>query len=76
MIFYPKTETELYNICKKAHTIKVILHDKTVIEGTVYGFTWAVNNEPEIADIDIKLANGQLAGAFLDEIESIEVVEG
>nr|WP_315442393.1 hypothetical protein [uncultured Treponema sp.] len=76
MIFYPKTELELYDICEKAHAIKVILHDKTVIEGTVYGFTSAVNNEPEIAEIDIKLKNGQLTGAFQDEIESIEVVEG
>ena len=76
MIFYPKTELELYDICEKAYAIKVILHDKTVIEGTVYGFTSAVNNEPEIAEIDIRLANGQLGGAFLDEIESIEVLEG
>ena len=76
MIFYPKTELELYDIYEKAHTIKVILHDKTVIEGTVYGFTSAVNNEPEIAQIDIELENGQLTGAFQDEIESIEIVEG
>ncbi|MGP1432619.1 hypothetical protein [Treponema sp.] len=76
MIFYPKTELELYDICEKAHTIKVILHDKTVIEGTVYGFTSAVNNEPEIAEIDIELENGHLTGAFQDEIESIEVLEG
>ncbi|MGP1575950.1 MAG: hypothetical protein ACTTH7_00400 [Treponema sp.] len=75
MIFYPKTEIELYNICEKAHVIKVTSHDKTIIEGSVYGFTWAVNNEPEIAEIDIRLADGKLTGAFLDEIESIEVLE-
>ncbi len=76
MIFYPKTETELYNICKKAHTIKVFLHDKTVIEGTVYGFTWAVNNEPEIADIEtlqifriIRELTPEIIRVFVERIE-------
>lgn len=75
MIFYPKTELEFYDICEKAHTVKIILQDKTVIEGKVYGFTWAVNNDPEIAEVDIRLDNGNLSGAMLDEIASIEVLE-
>jgi len=56
--------------------IKVKLYDGQIITGFCRGFTSAVNNEPEIAEIDIELENGQLTGAFQDEIESIEIVEG
>ena len=56
--------------------IKVTLLDGQIIIGFCRGFTQAIDNEPEIAEIDIELENGQLAGAFLDEIESIEVLEG
>ena len=56
--------------------IKVTLLDGQIIIGFCRGFTQAIDNEPEIAEIDIELENGHLTGAFLDEIESIEVIEG
>lgn len=56
--------------------IKVTLLDGQIIIGFCRGFTQAIDNEPEIAEIDIELENGHLTGAFQDEIESIEVVEG
>lgn len=56
--------------------IKVTLLDGQIIIGFCRGFTQAIDNEPEIAEIDIELENGHLTGAFQDEIESIEVIEG
>lgn len=56
--------------------IKVTLLDGQIIIGFCRGFTQAIDNEPEIAEIDIELENGHLTGAFQDEIESIEVLEG
>ena len=55
--------------------IKVTLLDGQIIIGFCRGFTQAIDNEPEIAEIDIELENGQLTGAFQDEIESIAVIE-
>jgi len=52
------------------------LKNGNVIKGYPVVFTQAIDNEPEIAEIDIELENGHLTGAFQDEIESIEVVEG
>ena len=56
--------------------IKVTLLDGQIIIGFCRGFTQAIDNEPEIAEIDIELENGHLTGAFQDEIESIEILEG
>ena len=56
--------------------IKVTLLDGQIIIGFCRGFTQAIDNEPEIAEIDIELENGHLTGAFQDEIERIEVLEG
>ena len=67
--------TELDMAKAGGKNIKVKLYDGQIITGFCKGFTSAVNNEPEIAEIDIELENGQLAGAFLDEIESIEIIE-
>ncbi|MEL3907580.1 MAG: hypothetical protein P1P64_01020 [Treponemataceae bacterium] len=75
MIYTPKTELELYEIYEKANKIKIIRNDKTEVTGRVYGFTQSVDNDPEIAEIDIDLEDGTLSGAFLDEIESIEILE-
>ncbi len=55
--------------------VKATLLNGQIITGFCRGFTQAIDNEPEIAEIDIELENGQLTGAFQDEIESIEVLE-
>jgi len=68
------TELEMAKAAGK--NIKVALLDGQIIIGFCRGFTQAIDNEPEIAEIDIELENGQLTGAFQDEIESIEVLEG
>lgn len=71
------TEIDLARIAEanRNKKIKINLLDKSVIIGKVYGFTQAIDNEPEIAEIDIWLDSETLSGAMLDEIESIEVLE-
>lgn len=72
------TEMELWNKYKqlKGTCTHIKLKNGNVIKGYPVVFTQAIDNEPEIAEIDIELENGQLTGAFQDEIESIEIVEG
>lgn len=69
------TELELYEICEKSKRVRIHLTEGETVEGKVYGFTQAVDNDPEIPEIDIRLDDGSLSGAMLDEIESIEVLE-
>ena len=71
------TEMELWNKYKqvKGTYTQIKLKNGDLIKGYPVVFTKAIDNEPEIAEIDIELENGQLTGAFQDEIESIEVLE-
>ena len=70
------TEMELWNKYKqlKGTCTHIKLKNGNVIKGYPVVFTQAIDNEPEIAEIELE--NGQLIGAFQDEIESIEIVEG
>lgn len=74
MIFTPKTELELYSIYERAKKIKVCTKENEIIIGSVQGFTSAINNEPSIPEIDIKLENGNFSGIYLDEINTIELL--
>lgn len=55
--------------------IKAVCVDGIVVEGFYRGYTSALNNEPEIPQIDIQNSlNGGLVGLLETEIESIEVI--
>ncbi|MEL3905562.1 MAG: hypothetical protein P1P65_00830 [Treponema sp.] len=69
------TELELYEIYEKAKKARIYLTSGEAVEGKVYGFTQAIDNDPEIASIALEDENGQLHGYCQDEIDSIEVME-
>lgn len=56
--------------------IKVTTNNKNVYIGNVVGFTQALDNEPEIDEIDIKNESDNiLYGLLENEIISIEIIE-
>lgn len=74
------TEQELAGIYKKAFHKNIKVKDITgkVFEGVCSGFTWAVDNDPEIASImldPVKDKKSMYYDIFATEIESIEVME-
>lgn len=71
------TENELAEICKKCinKKIKIIFNNNNIATGRFFDFTWAADNDPEIASIAIEDKTGQLHGYLQTEIESIEVLE-
>lgn len=71
------TEKELVEISKNCinKNIKITCNNGNVVYGVFFDFTWAADNDPEIASIAIEDENGQLHGYCQDEIESIEVLE-
>lgn len=56
--------------------IKIITTDKQEFIGKAIGFTQALDNEPEIASIDIRNEeDNRVYELYENEIKSIEVVE-
>lgn len=56
--------------------IKVTTNNENVYIGNVVGFTQALDNEPEIDEIDIKNESDNiLYGLLENEIISIEIIE-
>ena len=53
--------------------LKLVGNDGEVFEGPYSGFTQALDNEPEIASIEIKM-NGHILSLDENEIRSIEVI--
>jgi hypothetical protein len=53
---------------------KIICNDGQIVTGNYAGFTQALDNEPEIAQIDVYNKNGTLIGVYENEIKSIEVI--
>ena len=73
------TEMELWNKYKqlKGTCTHIKLKNGNVIKGYPVVFTQAIDNEPEIACIDMRLSpDNKWEEYFQDEIESIEIVEG
>ncbi len=55
--------------------LRISFTDGMVLTGTFYGFTCALDNDPEIASIDfIRNDNGALTEALENEITKIEVL--
>ena len=69
------TEREQYNCLGK--TVKVTCVDNMIIEGLAELFTKAIDNEPEIASIDIKQENNDTSYVVLyaNEIKKIEYID-
>lgn len=56
--------------------LKVICNENITIEGNYYGFTSALDNEPEEAEITVvNSVNNGLVGILESEIQSIEVIK-
>lgn len=56
--------------------LRVVCEDKITIEGEYRGYTSALNNEPEIAQLDIYSEQvNTLYGLLETEIVSIEVIK-
>ncbi len=56
--------------------IKIICQDNQIIEGNYRGYTSALDNEPEIDQIDLWVPDrGQLIGILSTEILSLERIE-
>lgn len=53
-------------------TLRVKCTDDTLVECKYYGFTQALDNEPEIAQLDILSTDGKVYGLYETEIISIE----
>ena len=55
--------------------LKITCLDNQVCKGTYYGYTSALDNEPEIAEIEIRdLETGSIICILENEIKSIEVI--
>ena len=54
--------------------MRVTCLDGKIIEGQYLGFTSALDNEPEIAHIDISGGEDWSYGLYENEIEKIEVI--
>lgn len=55
--------------------LKITCTDKQILTGNYFGYTQALDNEPEIAQIEIIYdKNGGLVGLLETGIESIEVI--
>lgn len=67
--------TELEMAKSAGKNINIKLKTGKIVSGFCRGFTQAIDNEPEIAEIDIEDEKGQLHGYLQTEIESIEVLE-
>ncbi|WP_323393172.1 hypothetical protein [Anaerotignum propionicum] len=48
--------------------------DNQVLTGNFYGYTRALDNEPEQAEVDIMSDAGVVIGVLESEIKSIEVI--
>ncbi|PIE97463.1 MAG: hypothetical protein CR988_07825 [Treponema sp.] len=71
------TEIELwekYKKCKGLYT-QIKLKDGTVKKGYPVIFTKAIDNTPEVSEIDIEDENGNLSAWYLEEIDSIEILK-
>lgn len=64
------TEKELWGYFGKRVRIKCITGE--IIEGTVKGFTSAIDNDPEIASIEIPYSDNGSYEIMANEIASIE----
>lgn len=53
--------------------MKVTLIDKTVLEGTYDAYIKALDNDPEIASIDLRIGDS-IYGLYETEIEKIELI--
>lgn len=71
------TELELWNAYKKIECrySQIKLNNGKVVQGYPVIFTKAIDNDPEVAEIDIEDKTGQLHGYLQTEIEAIEVLE-
>lgn len=58
----------------KETRLKIICMDNQVITGNYYGYTQALDNEPEEAEVDIMSDAGAVIGVLESEIKSIEVI--
>ncbi|MEL3907578.1 MAG: hypothetical protein P1P64_01010 [Treponemataceae bacterium] len=67
--------TELEMAESAGNNIKVKLKTNKIIKGFCRGFTQAIDNDPEIAEIYVKDKTGRTHGFFQTEIESIEILE-
>lgn len=52
----------------------IACNDGQVIEGNYYSYVSALDNEPEEAEVDITVKNGDVVGILESEIKSIEVL--
>lgn len=55
--------------------LRVVCTDNIIVEGKYYGFTQALDNEPEIAQLDILSKDGKVIGLYETEILKIIKVE-
>lgn len=55
--------------------LEVVCVDGDVIRGYYRGYTSALDNEPEIAELDIMTTYGQYTGIYETEIKEIKVIE-
>lgn len=68
------TELEMAKAAGK--NLQVTLKNGNIINGFCFGFTQAIDNEPEIACIDMRILPGKNWKEYLQtEIETIEVLE-
>lgn len=55
--------------------LRVECTDNIIIEGKYYGFTQALDNDPEIAQLDILSNDGKVFGLYETEILNISKIE-
>ena len=53
--------------------LKIICNDGEIITGYYRGYTSAINNEPEIAQLDVLTTDNKYIGLYENEIKAIEV---
>jgi hypothetical protein len=71
-----KNMTEEEFISYFGEDVKVTLHNGHVLVGHVCSFTWAADNEPEVAELDLKVKGRPgLICVTQDEVKSIEIIK-
>ena len=67
-----RTINSKYNLNENLK-LKIITNDDKVFKAPFYGCTQALDNEPEIASIELKM-DGYILSLYENEIKSIEVI--
>lgn len=72
---------EMLNEIEKKHELnsklflQVTCVNGDIVDGYFRGYTDAINNEPEITELEIMTTYGQYTGIYETEIKEIKVIE-